>query len=170
MKSAEKKKVEFTKEKEPSFASEKHLKIQSQKESILEKLKEKGFRITKQRMAVLDIILENECSSCKEIFYKTVKINKKIGAATIYRTMNMLEEIGVLDRKKLYMISPLDEKQKAEESQPDIFVIAFEDGTNRHLNQQQWEEVLQAGMCACGYLDHGKIISVNLKGEKRNLN
>ena len=70
-----------------------------QREMILQKLKEAGFRITKQRIAVIDIILENDCSSCKEIIYKTAKINKEIGAATIYRTLNMLEEIGAVNRR-----------------------------------------------------------------------
>ena len=42
----------------------------SKKEEIIAKLKESGCRITKQRLMLIDIILENECSSCKEIFYK----------------------------------------------------------------------------------------------------
>ena len=52
------------------------MKSQSQKEKILETLREKGFRITKQRKTLIDIILENECSSCKEIFYKAVDLFK----------------------------------------------------------------------------------------------
>ena len=40
----------------------------SKKEQIIEKLKENGCRITKQRKMLIDIILENESSSCKEIF------------------------------------------------------------------------------------------------------
>ena len=51
----------------------------SKKEQIIEKLKENGCRITKQRRMLIDIILENECSSCKEIFYKASKTDEKIG-------------------------------------------------------------------------------------------
>ena len=40
---------------------------QLQREAIIQKLKEQGCRITRQRLMLLDIILENECSSCKEI-------------------------------------------------------------------------------------------------------
>ena len=40
---------------------------QEQKQIIIERLKEDGCRITKQRLMLLDIILEDECSSCKEI-------------------------------------------------------------------------------------------------------
>lgn len=39
------------------------------REFIIKKLKEKGFRITRQRRMLLDVILANECSSCKEIFF-----------------------------------------------------------------------------------------------------
>ena len=41
-----------------------------QKELVLQRLKEKGCRITKQRKILLDIILQEECASCKEIYYK----------------------------------------------------------------------------------------------------
>ena len=37
-----------------------------QKQIIINRLKEDGCRITKQRLMLLDIILEDECSSCKE--------------------------------------------------------------------------------------------------------
>ena len=66
----------------------------SKKEQIIEKLKENGCRITKQRKMLIDIILENECSSCKEIFYKASQADEKIGVATVYRMINALEEIG----------------------------------------------------------------------------
>lgn len=38
-----------------------------QRDIIIEKLKEQGCRITKQRLMLLDIILEEKCSCCKEI-------------------------------------------------------------------------------------------------------
>lgn len=37
------------------------------KEAIVQKLKASGCRITKQRLMLLDIILEENCSCCKEI-------------------------------------------------------------------------------------------------------
>lgn len=42
----------------------------SRKHKIIERLKENGCWITKQRKILIDIILENDCASCKEIFYK----------------------------------------------------------------------------------------------------
>ena len=76
-----------------------------QKELVLQKLKEKGCRITKQRRMLLDVILQEECASCKEIYYKAQKEDGTIGTATVYRMMNLLEEIGAISRKNMYRIS-----------------------------------------------------------------
>ena len=78
---------------------------QMQKEMIIQKLKEEGCRITKQRLMLLDIILEEDCSCCKEIYYKASKLDGKIGSATVYRMVNTLEEIGAISRKNMYKIS-----------------------------------------------------------------
>ena len=42
--------------------------MEKQKELIVQKLKDSACRITKQRLMILDIILEEECSCCKEIY------------------------------------------------------------------------------------------------------
>ena len=73
-----------------------------EKERIIAKLKANGCRITKQRMELLDIILENRCSSCKEIFYRASRQDESIGIATVYRMVNALEEIGGVSRRIVY--------------------------------------------------------------------
>ena len=75
-----------------------------QKEIIICKLKERGCRMTRQRLIILDIILEGECSSCKEIYYKAVNQDENIGTATVYRMINTLEELGVINRKNMYKV------------------------------------------------------------------
>lgn len=126
--------------------------IWMQREHILQKLKEKGYRVTKQRTAVIDIILENNCSSCKEIFYRASKINKNIGTATIYRTVNMLEEIGAINRRNLYIFSDAEGTNGV--------VVTLDDGEELHLTAEEWNEVTQKGMEACGYLVEKKVVSV----------
>ncbi len=54
---------------------------------------------------LLDIILEDECSSCKEIYYRATKKDPTIGTATVYRMINTLEEIGAISRKNMYKVS-----------------------------------------------------------------
>ena len=75
-----------------------------QKELIIQQLREAGCRITKQRLVILDIILNSDPSCCKEIYREAAKIDKNIGAATVYRMVNTLEEIGVLNRKNMYQV------------------------------------------------------------------
>ena len=65
-----------------------------QKEVIVGKLKDSGCRITKQRLILLDVILEGECGSCKEIYYRASKIDRSIGTATVYRMINTLEAVS----------------------------------------------------------------------------
>ena len=69
----------------------------SKKEQIIEKLKENGCRITKQRKMLIDIILENECSSCKEIFYKASQADEKIGVATVEAAADAVRQLENLN-------------------------------------------------------------------------
>ena len=144
--------IQLTKE---DALAEQEIHIRMQRELVLQKLKERGFRITKQRIAVIDSILEHECSSCKEIFYKTAKTNKKIGAATIYRTLNVLEEIGAIHRRNTYTVSFHEASE-----QEKLILVTLENGAVYHLSRLEWERVLRAGMQANGYGNGEKIISV----------
>ena len=75
------------------------------KDIIISRLKQQGCRITKQRIMLLDVILEEDCSSCKEIYYRASKKDPSIGTATVYRMINTLEDIGAISRKNMYKIS-----------------------------------------------------------------
>ena len=70
--------------------------VQTEKEQILELLRQQGFRVTKQRRQILDVILEYECTSCKEIYYRAIQKNSRIGMATVYRMVNTLTALCVL--------------------------------------------------------------------------
>jgi Fur family ferric uptake transcriptional regulator len=129
-----------------------------QKEIILEKLKEKGCRITKQRLTLIDIILENECSSCKEIFYKASKVDGKIGTATVYRMVNLLEEIGAISRKNMYRVAYSEHCPMK-----DACTVILDDDTTYHLSAQKWNAVVKAGLDACGYLGDQKIASISIR-------
>lgn len=65
---------------------------------LRDKLKEKGYKLTPQRKSILNIILETEGKhlSAEEI-YDLVKVNcPDIGLATVYRTMQMFDEVGLV--------------------------------------------------------------------------
>ncbi len=130
----------------------------SKKEQIIEKLKENGCRITKQRLMLIDIILENDCSSCKEIFYKASKADHKIGVATVYRMINALEEIGAISRKNMYRVEYSDECARSDGCE-----IVLDDNTTYHLSLPKWNRVVQEGMKRCGYLKDQKVAAIRLQ-------
>lgn len=76
-----------------------------QKEMIVRQMRDRGCRITKARLTLLDVILGQDCSSCKEIYYIASQMIPGIGIATVYRMMNLLEEIGAINRSNSYKIS-----------------------------------------------------------------
>lgn len=126
--------------------------VKMQKEIILQRLKEQGCRITKQRLALIDIILENECSSCKEIYYKAVRMDEKIGIATVYRMINMLEEIGAISRRNMYKI--VRNPDCKDES---VCTIELDDNTVQKLSRDNFNNVVLAGLKACGYIENQEI-------------
>ena len=65
-------------------------------EYVISILKDKGFRITKQRKLIIDIILNSDGASCKEIYHKVVAKDDTVGSATVYRMIRLLEDIGLL--------------------------------------------------------------------------
>ena len=105
-----------------------------QKDMILQMLKKRGCRITKQRMMLLDIILEEDCSCCKEIYYKASKLDPKIGTATVYRMINTLEEIGAISRKNMYKI----ENQTKRHPQQGSCMVELEDNSVCKLTSKKW--------------------------------
>ena len=136
--------------------------VKMQREMILQRLKEQGCRITKQRLALIDIILENECSSCKEIYYKAVRMDEKIGIATVYRIINMLEEIGAINRKNMYKV---DCAQDCPEDGGCI--IMLDDDTIFKLTETGWNKVIREGLKHCGYVKDQKVTSIKLPDNKR---
>lgn len=128
---------------------------ETQKEIVLQRLKEQGCRITKQRKMLLDVILNEECSSCKEIYYKAASMDATIGAATVYRMVNLLEEVGAISRKNMYRISCCMncDKQNA-------CTIELDDNTICQLSAQNWYRVISEGLRACGYVNGQQVVGV----------
>ena len=132
-----------------------------QKESVLKTLKDKGCRITNQRKVLLDVILDEECTSCKEIYYKAVEIDPNIGAATVYRMVNLLEDIGAISRRNIYKISCNLDCVKDH-----ACTIELDDNMVYHLSRTEWNSVIMKGLKACGYLDNQKVNRIVIESEK----
>lgn len=124
-----------------------------EKDIIISRLKKQGCRITKQRLMLLDVILEEDFSSCKEVYYKAVKKDPKIGAATVYRMVNMLEEMGAISRDNMYMVN-------RDEDDNGGYTVRLNDDSSINLSEKKWSKIIESGLEACGYIKNQKITSV----------
>lgn len=78
-------------------------------ENMVDKLKEKGYRITPQRLAVLNILAQSTDHPDVENIYTQVKKNfPTTSMATVYKTINVMKEVG------------------------EVIEIAFGDGSNHY--------------------------------------
>lgn len=67
-------------------------------DSLKDKLKEKGYKLTPQRRAILDIIIQNRGKhlNTEEIYDLVKEKCPEIGLATVYRTLQLLDELSIL--------------------------------------------------------------------------
>ncbi len=68
-------------------------------EAVIRQLREKGYRITVQRKMLLQVILENEYTSCKEIYFAAKERDRKVGIATVYRMVQLLEDMELIHKE-----------------------------------------------------------------------
>ncbi len=65
----------------------------------LSRLAEQGYRITGSRRAVVDVLAEAGTSlSPAEIYEQGRALHKQLGLVTVYRTLEKLEELGLVQR------------------------------------------------------------------------
>lgn len=72
-------------------------------DSMKDMLKRVGSKLTPQRLSILDVIIEQEGNHLTiEEIYEIVKKNKpQIGVATVYRTIQLFEEVGLVSKLDL---------------------------------------------------------------------
>lgn len=94
-----------------------------------------------------------ECSCCKEIYYRASALDPKIGVATVYRMINTLESIGAISRKNMYRVAC---------STKGACTVELDDDTICHLSGQKLNEVILAGLKACGEISGQNIRTLAL--------
>lgn len=77
--------------------------MQETMEHLKDQLKAKGYKLTPQRRAILDTVIENQGKhlSTEEIYDIVKKGCPEIGLATVYRTLQLLSELDVLSKLSL---------------------------------------------------------------------
>lgn len=66
----------------------------------MEQLQKRGYKYTNQREDVLRILLDNKEShlSCEEVHGIVSRESKDVGIATVYRTLQLFERLGIVYR------------------------------------------------------------------------
>ena len=67
-------------------------------EKIKEKLKKEGYKLTNQRLVILDVIIDNvdDHLSSEEIHDIVKDKHPEIGIATVYRTLQLFEKLDII--------------------------------------------------------------------------
>ncbi|SNS78980.1 Fur family transcriptional regulator [Tropicimonas sediminicola] len=67
--------------------------------SILERLEAKGLRMTGQRRVIAEVLSEaDDHPDVEELYNRASAHDPKISIATVYRTVKLFEEAGIIDR------------------------------------------------------------------------
>ncbi|OIO19224.1 MAG: hypothetical protein COY69_01005 [Candidatus Magasanikbacteria bacterium CG_4_10_14_0_8_um_filter_32_14] len=74
---------------------------------ILEQLKQQGYKLTKPREKVLEVLMHNHFAISAQDIHQKIKI---IDKASVYRVLNLLEEFGLVNienvnNEKLYCLA-----------------------------------------------------------------
>jgi Fur family transcriptional regulator, peroxide stress response regulator len=112
---------------------------QQRLDDIVAKLRQREFRITPQRVAILKVLLNSDEHPSVERVYEQVRINfPTTSLATVYKTVHLLKEIG------------------------EILEVGFADGRNRydgkrpyphpHLICTRCKTIMDPGLSSLGHL------------------
>ncbi len=132
---------------------------------ILETLKKAGLRITSQRRLLIEIILENECSSCKEIYYEALNRDPNVGIATVYRMIKTLEDYKLINRKNIYDISYENLNMV---KQDEIMYVGKDKQRLIFLDKEEWYHQMQKRLHELGITDKNSSFSVIIKEQQLN--
>jgi len=68
-------------------------------ETVASILNENGYKLTRQRLAVLDVIVNSqEHLTPAAVYERVIRTHPRIGLVTVYRTLEMLSELGLICR------------------------------------------------------------------------
>jgi len=135
--------------------NEQYERVSHERDQILALLRSRGFRVTKQRELILDIIFEYECASCKEIYYQAIQKDPGIGMATVYRMVNTLTDVGVLKVASLKPVADAGPGLGCE--------IKLKNDNIVNLNQHEWMDVLRHALRSKGINPSQEIVKVTIQ-------
>lgn len=130
-------------------------------EETLRKLEESGLRMTVQRRHIIDILTNSDCTSPKELWYEAREFVPDLGIATVYRLINRLEQIGVLQKQRSLGMRP---------EVPQLGTIHSGKGHRVYKSKgADLTELVRLGMISRGIIGPNNVIQLSLSGNKINV-
>ncbi|MFN4046487.1 MAG: Fur family transcriptional regulator, partial [Acidilobaceae archaeon] len=113
------------------------LEISSELKGIVEELKNRGYRMTPQRILLTKMILETveKHPTLKELHEESQEILPGTGVSTVYNTIMMLDSLGVI------RVFYLDGKLYIDRARPHVNIVCREPVVIRDLDGGALEEI-----------------------------
>jgi Fur family ferric uptake transcriptional regulator len=129
---------------------------------IKELLAEKDYRFTPQREAILHVIVECQHShlTADEIYRKTKEAYPEIGIATVYRTLEIFETLGIIHKFQFSEERALYEFNPGYHKHYHHHVICLRCGSISEFNEDLLEDIEDAIARSTGFsiVDHSLAI------------
>jgi Fur family peroxide stress response transcriptional regulator len=116
-------------------------------------LRDKGFKVTPQRLAIYDILAKSEEHPNAEMIYDKVRYNyPTISLATVYKNLEILKSIGLI---QILNVGEDSFRYDADTSiHPHVRCLTC--GTVENLHQVDSKSFIEEVIEKCDYLLHGQ--------------
>ena len=113
-------------------------------EPLLDRMQAKGLRITGQRRAVAELLEEaEEHLDADQVYELAKKRDPRIHRATVYRTLNTLKRLGLIDELDLMQVSGDRHFYEIRPSVFHIHLVCMTCGSVQEPGGPFWEELKQ---------------------------
>jgi len=113
-----------------------------EQESLTERMRNKGLRLTHQRMILAKLLDEAEEHLDAEAVYQLARLkDPSIHRATVYRTLNTLKRLGLVDELDLMHVTGDRHFYEIRPSEFHIHLICMECGAVEEPSGPFWEEM-----------------------------
>ena len=110
---------------------------------------ERGMKMTEQRRIIARVLSDaNDHPDVEDLYQRSVEIDPKISIATVYRTVRLFEEAGLLDRHDFG-----DGRSRYEQSSDDHHdhLVDVQSGTIIEFHDEEVEELQRQIAARLGY-------------------
>ena len=113
-------------------------------ESLLDRMQAKGLRITGQRRAIAELLEEaDEHLDADQVYEEARRRDPRIHRATVYRTLNTLKKLGLIDELDLMHVSGDRHFYEIRPSVFHIHLVCMKCGSVQEPGGPFWEELKQ---------------------------